>query len=256
MSITAHTRKVLWGLAGNACARCGIALVRTPEAVGDPHAIVGQECHITAQAPSGPRGQLGERDDLDGYANLILLCANCHAVVDAQAEQFPPETLRQIKQDHEQSIAARGAPSMPELTIRGRDKPVRLELIESGDRLLDICAHAFSWTYEKPECLSSSQRELVGDLLQSCRDWGEIYDEIGPKGHFDAGGMVHDQLTGLRDEGLVVYAARRPLTLNVADSSSPWPEAVVKIVYEREALKDDDASQTVAAGELEASTCG
>lgn len=57
VAITNHTRKILWSLSGNACARCGTSLVRAPDAVGDVHAIVGRECHIVAQAPGGPRGR-------------------------------------------------------------------------------------------------------------------------------------------------------------------------------------------------------
>ncbi|MGH2880909.1 MAG: hypothetical protein ACRDK4_15035 [Solirubrobacteraceae bacterium] len=254
MPISAHTRKVLWGLASNACARCGVALVRTPIAAGDPHAVIGQECHITAQAPGGPRGQLGSRDDLDGYDNLILLCANCHVAADAQPDNFPPEILRQIKRDHERRVAVRGTPTTPEFTVRGRDKAVRLELIESGDRLLSICAHAFSWAYEKPTSLSSAQRELIGDFLQACRDWGEIHDEIGPKGQLDAGEMLQYQLGGLRDEGLVVYASRRRLTLKVEDSESPWPEAFVKVMHERDAPREN-ASQAAPLCEQEPSAC-
>jgi 5-methylcytosine-specific restriction endonuclease McrA len=96
MAISAHTRKILWSFSGNACARCGTQLVTTPVAADDRHAIVGRECHIVAQAPSGPRGMSGPRQDLDDYENLILLCANCHAVVDWQPAQFPPEKLREL----------------------------------------------------------------------------------------------------------------------------------------------------------------
>jgi hypothetical protein len=68
VAITAHTRKVLWSLSGNACARCDEPLVHAPEAADDVHAIVGRECHIVAGAPTGPRGRTGLRQDLDDYA--------------------------------------------------------------------------------------------------------------------------------------------------------------------------------------------
>lgn len=167
MTISAHTRKVLWSLSANSCARCSASLVHTPDAAGDPHAVVGQECHIVARAPGGPRG-LENVDEIDGHSNLILLCANCHAIVDAQPTAFPPEELRRIKRMHEEQVAKRNKIPIPNVSLRGRGQPLSLALMQSGDRLLSLLGPALSWTYGTPDCLSPSQREVVGDFLQ-CR---------------------------------------------------------------------------------------
>jgi hypothetical protein len=209
-----------------------------PRGSGRSHAIVGQECHIVAQSPSGPRGETESREALDGPANLILLCANCHAVVDAQPEQFPPEELRRIKRTHEEQVAKRNVqlPDFSNISLRGRDRPVCLELVRSGDTLLTLLGPAFSWSYGKPDDLSESQREQLGDFLQACHDWSEAYGEIGPKDHLEAGQQLQDQLDALREQALVVYAATRHLTLTGGvGKDAPWPDAVVKIVHEREA---------------------
>jgi len=188
VAISSHTRKILWSFSGNACARCGTQLVMTPADADDRHAIVGRECHIVAQAPSGPRGMDGSRHDLDGYDNLILLCANCHAVVDGQSAQFPPEKLRELKEAHEQRVRSRGAmPSMLDIAWRGRDQPVQLEPVLSGDALLQRLASSDSSTHAYPDHMSESQREAVGDFLQACQDWSEAYDDIGPKGRVEGG---------------------------------------------------------------------
>lgn len=42
-------------------------------------------------------------------------------------------------------------------------------------------------------------------------------------------------LRALREEALVVYAATRHLTLTGGSHEVSWPEAVVKVVHEREA---------------------
>lgn len=232
--ITAHTRKVLWSLSGNACARCSVALVQEPKAAGDAHAIVGRECHIIAHASAGPRGNAGPRDAIDHYENLILLCANCHAVIDSQPECFPLQELQRIKAEHEERVARRSAAWPTEIRLRGRNGPLRLELMRSGDALVDILGPSFSFAYERPDRLSASQRELVGSFLQSCQDWGDIYSDIGPKGHLDAGEDLQDCLDSLRQEGLVVYATLRRLALTGGDLESPWPEAVVKIAQEED----------------------
>lgn len=235
MAISAHTRKVLWSLSGNACARCDTQLVRAPEAVGDVHAIVGRECHIVAHAETGPRGGAGPRDHIDTHDNLILLCANCHAIIDGQTQAFPPATLRRIKAEHEQKVAQRSAPSALDFRLSGRERSVALAVMDSGDALIDILGPSFSFTYDRPDRMTREQRALVGPFLQSCQDWGDIYGEIGPQGHHDAGQDLQDGLDALRDEGLVVYAALRPLTLTDGSRNTRWPDAVVRIVHEHEA---------------------
>lgn len=239
VAISNHTRKVLWSLSGNACARCDTPLVRAPEAVGDVHAIVGRECHIVAQAAAGPRGAAGTREDLDSYENLILLCANCHAVVDMQLERFPPAELRRLKVAHEQRVARRTAPGLPDIRLRGRGGPMELLLVSSGDGLIDILGPSLSCVYDRPDELSPSQRELLGDFFQSCQDWGDIYGDIGPKGHLDAGQDLQNQIDALNEQGLLVYAATRNLTLTGGERETPWLEAAVKVVHAR------DARQTV-----------
>jgi hypothetical protein len=107
VAITDHTRKVLWSLSGNASARCDEPFVRAPEAAHDSHAIVGRERHVIARSAGGPRGGSGPRVALDAYENLILLCANCHAIVDAQPERFTPNEARRIEAEHESKILAR-----------------------------------------------------------------------------------------------------------------------------------------------------
>lgn len=234
MAISPHTRKVLWSFSGNACARCGTQLVQAPAAGGDPHAIVGRECHIVAKAPLGPRGTSGSRVDLDSYDNSILLCANCHAVVDGQTEQFPPEELRRLKHAHEQRVRGAAAPSVLDISLTGRDKPMRLEPVLSGDALLRLLASAFSCAHDYPERMSETQREMVGDFLQSCHDLSEAYDEVGPKDRLDAGQDLQAQIESLLvEEGLAVLAGTRKLTLAGNGNKCLWPEAVVKVVNQK-----------------------
>ena len=94
MAISAQTRKILWARAGNQCAKCNAVLLAPHEIAPGSPPVIGQECHIVALAPGGPRGDEGPRVELDSYENLILLCANCHALVDARPDLFPYPDLR------------------------------------------------------------------------------------------------------------------------------------------------------------------
>jgi hypothetical protein len=195
--------------------------------------------------PERPRGQ-EDVEDIDGHNNLILLCANCHAVVDAQPEAFPPDELHRIKRTHEERVAKQGTVSIPNVSLRGRGQPLSLRLVQSGDALLSLLGQAFSWSYRTPDCLSPSQREVLGDLLQTCQDTSEAYEELGPRFHLEAGQRLQDGLDTLREHELVVYAATRRLTLTGGRSAdAPWPETVVEILHERDARADStDAKQS------------
>lgn len=102
MAISVRDRKMLWGRAGNRCAfpDCRNELV-LPEDQNDP-AIIGEEAHIVGQSKDGPRGDTSPRPaDVDVYSNLVLMCRNHHRVIDSKANEWPVETLRQIKAEHE-----------------------------------------------------------------------------------------------------------------------------------------------------------
>lgn len=103
MSITAKTRKMLWGRAGARCSfdGCQIELIKLSEA-GTEDAILGEEAHIIAQRKDGPRGEISiESPRIDLYENLILLCPTHHTLVDAQPEKYTVDVLHQMKRIHE-----------------------------------------------------------------------------------------------------------------------------------------------------------
>lgn len=76
--------------------------------------------------------------------------------------------------------------------------------------------------------MTTETRELIGDLLQACQDWGDIFDDVGPKGHLEAG----EQLQGLLDEldqtGVKVFVGRRQRKLVLHGRSTPWIEIIIR----------------------------
>jgi hypothetical protein len=68
----------------------------------DDPALVGEECHIVARSPDGPRGVSPlTAEERDKYANLILLCNVHHKQIDDQVNAFPVDTLLKMKAEHE-----------------------------------------------------------------------------------------------------------------------------------------------------------
>src|SRR5947207_9256779 len=98
----------LWARSAGMCSHpdCKERLV-LDKSGGDEAAIIGQAAHIVARKDAGPRGGSGvEGGRVDGYENLILLCANHHAKVDRFENGHPVELLRTWKAEHEAWVEA------------------------------------------------------------------------------------------------------------------------------------------------------
>ncbi|MEU7485832.1 hypothetical protein [Streptomyces sp. NPDC042319] len=66
---------------------------------------LGEVAHIVAAQADGPRGDPKSLEsDLVAFDNLVLLCLNCHTIVDRAPDEYPVETLRQWKAHHEARI--------------------------------------------------------------------------------------------------------------------------------------------------------
>ncbi len=95
-------KKQLWAKSGNICSfpECNSELCE--EGLGT---IVGEEAHIIAEEPNGPRGNppltIEERNR---YDNLILLCKKHHKIIDSNPDTFTVEALHKYKDAHEQWV--------------------------------------------------------------------------------------------------------------------------------------------------------
>jgi hypothetical protein len=64
-----------------------------------------QMAHIVAFKPDGPRGRSGKRPkDINGVDNLMLLCPECHHLIDQRPSEFPRGTLEKYKRNHEERV--------------------------------------------------------------------------------------------------------------------------------------------------------
>lgn len=99
MGVSSTTLKKLFALSGNECAfpDCSERVIDT-----EHQTVLVQICHIHARNPKGPRYKRDlTPEQRDGFDNLVLFCTKHHKIVDDNPEKFPPETLRQFKEVHE-----------------------------------------------------------------------------------------------------------------------------------------------------------
>jgi hypothetical protein len=99
------TRLILYVRAGGRCEfdGCNEYLLRHP--LTQDEGNFGQMAHIVAFKPEGPRGKSGLRPDyINDADNLMLLCSQCHKLIDERPQEYTRETLEKYKRDHEQRI--------------------------------------------------------------------------------------------------------------------------------------------------------
>ncbi len=74
-------------------------------AIGNENIHIGEMAHVFSASDEGPRANptLSEAERGD-YKNLILLCANCHTMVDKAEKEFPDSMLAEWKQKHKQRL--------------------------------------------------------------------------------------------------------------------------------------------------------
>ncbi len=103
-SIPTNVKRDLWFAAHGRCefAGCNKVLFR--------HGITMDECnisnyaHIIGDSPQGPRGGEKSKELSKDISNLILLCPECHKLIDSDEEKYTVEVLRKMKKDHEERI--------------------------------------------------------------------------------------------------------------------------------------------------------
>jgi hypothetical protein len=99
------TRYRLWADSAGYCQNpsCQQSLFVNVEIAGVAH--FGEIAHVIAASGDGPRGDDAvEPSALGAWDNLILLCANCHTVVDKTAADHPVELLLGWKESRQAAV--------------------------------------------------------------------------------------------------------------------------------------------------------
>lgn len=105
ISIPPAIRAQLWVAAGGRCEFncCNKKLDR--HILTQVKQFMGEHAHIIADSKNGPRGneELSKVLAHDVF-NLMLLCRDCHKIIDQHEDDYPVETLQQMKKKHEDHI--------------------------------------------------------------------------------------------------------------------------------------------------------
>lgn len=176
MGISLKTHKMLWGRAGNRCAmpECRIELVMDATETDD-ESLIGEECHIVARSPDGPRGDASfPKDKINKYENLILMCRVHHKIIDDQAGTYTVSFLNQLKSKHEQWVREslegfdpqkqREFPTLGSSEVYSEEELSRL--LPGKPHYLNILVDLPEWMQENLGGYSPSYEEFAGGVVQ------------------------------------------------------------------------------------------
>jgi predicted nucleotidyltransferase len=128
-SINVNTRRQLWADCGGYCQNplCNKYLLAE---VDNETVSLANMAHIIGVGHKGPRSESGLAMHIEknGFGNLIMLCLDCHTIVDDLENKFGVDQLRRWKIDHTARIASVFSTPLY--------RPVRKLMVEI-DRLLD-----------------------------------------------------------------------------------------------------------------------
>lgn len=231
MAISDRNRKLLWGRSGNRCVICR-QLLALEANLEDGEALVGDECHIVAQAASGARGSETIQDEPDSYDNLILLCKTDHKRIDDLRHEYTVERLKQLKNDHEHWVETSLSDVLPrKISIHRQsdENMVMLTRVTTGMQLLGITGSCHAGEYSNDDLETEEEVVLVGSFLRGIDDWD--YSFASDVSHrLQAEFSLTQELNKMAEAGLVVYAARLDRTITVNNEAAPWRVAVVRVL--------------------------
>lgn len=214
MTITSQTRKMLWGRAHNMCAMCRQPLTESDEQ-GD--LVLGEEAHIVARSPGGPRGQDGSRQDVDGYANLILLCSTDHKRIDAKPSQYPTQWLLSAKAKHEKWARDHFTSGPQRVVANDDESAIPLVPLITGEAVWGVVASAHMFMMRSAQGDGDrAASDAADEFLTLARDYGEIADTVQDAGFGavrDAQRALDEAIEELWGHGLFAYGRRLKRTI-------------------------------------------
>lgn len=187
------------------------------EVVDGPGLVLGEEAHIIGARENGPRGRDGDRDDIDGYDNLILLCADDHKRIDSEPDDYTADWLRAKKAEHEAWARDKLSEQPLRIVVAKDEASIPMMPVLTGDAVWELAAGAAMFDFRPP--LSDDDRaasDAADEFLTNARDTAEIYGAIQDSGFGavrEAKRSLHEMLLGLWERDLFVYGRRVSRTL-------------------------------------------
>ncbi|CAK2845209.1 Shedu protein SduA C-terminal domain-containing protein [Vibrio crassostreae] len=204
--ITSIQRKLLIKEGGS---KCMMPDCRQELAISDK-AFIGQVAMIEAFAPGGPRfNSESTTEDILSQENLLLLCPNCHNIIDRQPEIYTVDWLKGVKKKHLDKL--KSVVSRSDQTNFKLDEYTELSLKEA----IEI------WEKNK----DNSSEEFWQDLLTKCPS---VLGQVFPNSSFQLGAKSYVGGKNLKNRhGNIVdfiYASKHTDNVVLVEIKTPTKE--------------------------------
>lgn len=100
----ANTQRRLFAASAGYCQNPGCANPIFMDAGGEP-VLIAEMAHVFAANDTGPRAAPDlSKEERGAFENLIMLCANCHTMVDKAPDAYPVEAMLRWKREHADKV--------------------------------------------------------------------------------------------------------------------------------------------------------
>jgi hypothetical protein len=103
-NIKAKVERLLWGIAAGRCEFDGCNRLLYQHEVTGARENLAEKAHIHAVSPGGARFCPDDDEFKNTVENLMLVCPQCHVMIDRNEQKYTPEILFAMKQKHEKRI--------------------------------------------------------------------------------------------------------------------------------------------------------
>jgi len=195
----------------------------------DGISIISKICHIEAASKEGPRWNLNMTDDeRRGFDNLILLCDECHTIIDNKENEseYPAPLLKQWKKDHEERRTYKLLNERPSLlsTVIGAVADIDLgseETVVSGD------VKAFEIEAKLDYNHIKRHRALIDEYKVFYTKVNSLYQTLEREGSFKKDNLLRNvRQVYLQVMGAYVGDSTSPMDLIQKNSDAIFDEVV------------------------------
>jgi len=192
----------------------------------DVDAVVGDECHIVGRTPTSARaGEPIPDGDMDGYDNLILLCASDHRLIDSQPGRFPTATVCELKGAHERWVE-----QSLQVSVRAQSETVQLRMTHArtGKELLDAVAGDDALQFDYCEPHDADEEAAIAELsgeLQDC----DIISELGGAERVRTASRMSELLRRLGEHGMFAWWGHVTRQWPTPAGPMPYRLAVIEV---------------------------
>ncbi len=148
----------------------------------DGETIVSKICHIEAASPNGPRYNSDMNDDeRRDFNNLILLCDECHSVVDNNETKYTVSLLKEWKRNHEDKCRQGKLIKNPKLINQAVNA---IASIEFEEKLDDASLNTFDITKKIEYNSIKEYKYTIEEYSKYYGKLNSLYGELEMQGSF------------------------------------------------------------------------